>query len=112
DGGILLHETRVFGQRPELIVINDVAAWIPHSVPGRLNRDPRLRNRYTPAYLVNHVMRIYERNDIYSQSRSHVPRGCYVKNLRAAVAPDTLSEPDHQGTRVEAADRGTKGSRR
>jgi hypothetical protein len=80
-GGPAAVMSYIFDEEPELIIINDLGAQYPRTLPGRLSRDPRLRERYTPAYLVNKVVRIYERKDIYSRERNRVPRGAVVKAI-------------------------------
>lgn len=72
----------IFEQNPELILVNDFGTQYVWHIPSRLTRDPRLRARYREAFLVNGIMRVYERNDLEWRERMFVPRGAKVVGLR------------------------------
>ncbi len=74
----------VFERRPELILVNSfVTQSLPEGLTARIARDPRIASDYELAYIVNRIVRIYERKDIYSPDRTRVPRGAIVRNLAA-----------------------------
>jgi hypothetical protein len=72
----------VFDANPELILINTFVTNVhPDGLTARIARDPRIKQAYRRAYVVNSVIIFSERKDIYSPDRNLVPPAATVHSL-------------------------------
>jgi hypothetical protein len=71
----------VFGRSPHLFLFHEELLSLPNSVPSRLFRDPRLRERYRPRFRLEESVRVFERKGFGAVSPWKAPEGCTVAEV-------------------------------
>lgn len=69
----------IFNKKAELILIHkDSVTFLPDSLPAKMQRDSRLKERYTLKYNLNDMTLVYEARDFTRTGALNIPDGCVV----------------------------------
>jgi hypothetical protein len=71
----------IFNKNPDLILVNQAfPKYFAHTLPAKIERDPRLLERYKLKYVVNDTVNFYESQNLITADPLKIPKGCTVTN--------------------------------
>ena len=69
----------IFNKNPDLILVNQAfQKYLPHTLPAKIEHDPRLRERYELKYVVNNTVTFYHSRNLKTAWPLKIPEGCVV----------------------------------